>query len=776
MKPRVIQAADNPLRMHKPRSRRSQILGLLATVGTAGHGVGAWAQAAASAPLPAAAASAAKPTTAPATTPSATTLERVEVTGGRADDTQQRHQSTAAKISVGRDEIERFGDSTVGDLLKRLPGVTMQGRPGRGGEIRMRGLGNGYTQILLDGERVPPGFSLDSLAPEQIERIEILRAPTAETGARAIAGTINIISREGFTKRLNDLRLTLGVENDRVQPAVSWSRNDTLVGLLYNFALSASRNDRQSDSTTRTVARNTATDAVVFDQTDIGTLREHRQGLHASGRLQWRSEQGDAVTLMPVLIYGAGSTRRHGVLDQRVGSVPVPYAQADTVGDGSFALLRMNATWTRRLGESARMEWRAGFGQSRSASQSLRQETGGTFSRSLQDSTDTRDRNLSLTGKLSQLLASGHNLVAGGEAESNRRTDARTSLQNGAPLLVDFGDNVAASATRLALYAQDEWAVSPQWAAHAGLRWEGIQTRGGGGINAAEASNRSGVWTPLLHAVWKPDEKSRDQLRFSLTRSYRAPTLANLIARPNINTCCQAPGPNEKTKPDRAGNPDLRPELATGLDIAVERYLPGSGLLSANVFHRQIKNYMRNQTALEDVSWSPGQPRYVSRPQNVGDAVTQGVELEAKFRLSEVLADAAKVDLRANASVFRSRVKSVPGPDNRLDQQPGFTANLGADYRLPGLPLSLGGNLNWTPGYTTRLSEVQTADQGQKVVADAYALWVFSPTLQLRTTFSNLAPHDYVSGGSLVDAGVRESSRTTAPTFLNLQFRLEIKL
>ena len=776
MKLRVIQAADNPLRMHKRRSRRSQILGLLATFGTAGHGVGVWAQAAPTAPLPAAAASAAKPTTAPATTPSATTLERVEVTGGRANDTQQRRDATAAKIIVGREEIERFGDSTVGDLLKRLPGVTVQGRPGRGGAIRMRGLGSGYTQILLDGERVPPGFSLDSLAPEQIERIEILRAPTAETGARAIAGTINIISREGFTKRLNDLRLTLGVENDRVQPAVSWSRNDTLVGLLYNFALSASRNDRQSDSTTRTVARNTATDAVVFDQTDIGTLREHRQGLHASGQLQWRSEQGDAVTLMPVLIYGAGSTQRHGVLDQRVGSVPVPYAEADTAGDGSFTLLRMNATWTRRLGESARMEWRAGLGQSRSASQSLRQETGGTFSRSLQDSTDTRDRNLSLTGKLSQLLASGHNLVAGGEAESNRRTDARTSLQNGAPLLVDFGNNVAASATRLALYAQDEWAVSPQWAAHAGLRWEGIQTRGGGGINAAEASNRSGVWTPLLHAVWKPDEKSRDQVRFSLTRSYRAPTLANLIARPNINTCCQAPGPNEKTKPDRAGNPDLRPELATGLDIAVERYLPGSGLLSANVFHRQIKNYMRNQTALEDVSWSPGQPRYVSRPQNVGDAVTQGVELEAKFRLSEVLADAAKVDLRANASVFRSRVKSVPGPDNRLDQQPGFTANLGADYRLPGLPLSLGGNLNWTPGYTTRLSEVQTADQGQKVVADAYALWVFSPTLQLRTTFSNLAPRDYVSGGSLVDAGVRESSRTTAPTFLNVQFRLEIKL
>ena len=736
----------------------------LAVAGAAWTSTGAAAQPAATAPTSSAAAS----------TP-ATTLQRVEITGGRADDTQQRRQSTAAKIIVGRDEIERFGDSTVGDLLKRLPGVTVQGAPGRGGAIRMRGLGNGYTQILLDGERVPPGFSIDSLAPEQIERIEILRAPTAETGARAIAGTINIVTREGFTKRLNDLRLTLGAENDRLQPAGSWSRNDTLYGLPYSFSLSASRNDRQSDSSTVTQGRDVATEALVLDQTDTGSVRERRQGLQASGRLQWRGEQGDAVTLAPVLIYGTGNTRRQGLLDQRVGIVPAPYARADTVSDGSFTLLRMNATWTRRLGESTRMEWRAGFGHSRSAYQGVREESGGSILRTLQDTADTRDRNLSLNGKLSQSLASEHSLVLGGEAESNRRSEVRNTLQNGLPLLVDFGANVAARATRLALYAQDEWTVSPQWSAHAGLRWEGIQT-GGGGINAAEASNRSSVLTPLLHAVWKPDEKSRDQVRFSLTRSYRAPTLASLIARPSINTCCQAPGPNEKTKPDSAGNPNLRPELATGIDIAVERYLAGSGLLSANVFHRGIKNYMRNQTALEDVSWSPGQPRYVSRPQNVGDAVTQGIELEAKFRLSELLVDAPKLDLRANASVFRSRVKSVPGPDNRLDQQPGFTANLGADYRLPGLPISLGGNLNWTPGYSTRLSDVQTAEQGRKVAADAYALWVFSPTLQLRTTFSNLDPRDYVSGGSVVGAGVRETSQTSAPTYLNVQVRLEIKL
>ena len=79
--------------------------------------------------------------------------------------------------------------------------------------------------------------------------------------------------------------------------------------------------------------------------------------------------------------------------------------------------------------------------------------------------------------------------------------------------------------------------------------------------------------TPLLHAVWKPDPASRDQVRMSLTRSYKSPTLQNLVARPSLSSRYPASGANTATSPDRAGNPDLRPELATGLDIAFERYL-----------------------------------------------------------------------------------------------------------------------------------------------------------------------------------------------------------
>ena len=767
-------AAGGVERVRRPRgSSAAAVAAVVALIASAGAIAQGAADPAPAAPAPPPAAKEAEP---------GARLAPVQITGTRADDVQERRNSTAAKIIVGREEIDRFGDSTLGDVLKRLPGVTIQGRPGRGGAIRLRGLGNGYTQILLDGERVPPGFSLDSLTPDMIERIEILRAPTAETGARAIAGTINIITRGGYTRRVNDVRLGAAYENGKVQPGVSWTRNLTAGDFIVNYSLSAFHTDRDNSSTTTTVDRRLDDGSVTLEQVDDGRLRVSGGGVHATARIQWRPEGGaDSVTLTPIVFANRFHSRRDGTLVQSIGAAPSPYDQAETTARTGTSLARLNSEWTHRFGPETRLEWRAGIGQSRAPVHSFRTEfTNGSESRTLEETSDSHDTSITASGKLVATIFETQSLVSGVELESNRRADKRTSLQDGQPILTDFADNINASALRLAAYAQDEWSLSEHWAAHAGLRWEGIRTHGSVEEGQPEATNRSSVWTPLLHAVWKPDPKGRDQVRMSLTRSYRSPTLSNLIARPAVNTRYPVPGPNTPTQADRAGNPDLKPELATGVDVAVERYLAGSGLLSANVFRRNIKNYMRSVTTLETVSYA-NVPRYVLRAQNVGDAMTEGLELEAKFRASEVFAEAPRVDVRANASFFRSRVRGVPGPDNRLDSQPDYTANLGADYRFSGLPLMIGGNVNWTPGYLTRLSDAQTASIGRKLVIDAYGLWTFSPALALRLSLSNIDPRDYLTGATadgpdISGVAVRETSETRAPTFINVQLRLEMKL
>ena len=708
------------------------------------------------------------------------TLERVEVIGGRLADTEERRQSTAAKIVVGREEIERHGDSTVGELLKRLPGVTVQGAPGRGGGIRMRGLGAGYTQILLDGERVPPGFSLDSLTPEQVERIEILRAPTAETGTRAIAGTINIVTREGLRRSINDLKPALALESRLWSPSLAWTRNDSAGELIYNLSLNAFQQRRESQTDIVTVNQWLNDGRTTLAQNEQIDGQELRNGLHASSKLQWRGDAGESLVLSPFLILSQGHSEREASLTQSVGLVPPPYATAQGQTDSSFSLLRLGGQWNRRLDATRRVELRSSLSGARTSAQTERDEfdRDGRLIRVIDDDADVRDRSLGLSSKLFALLDGDHSIVSGAEFEGTRRAETRITLQNGQPLLADYGENFDAATSRFALYAQDEWSPAPQWSAHAGLRWEAIATTG----DAADGSpvrNLSSVWAPIVHAVWKPGPKSRDQVRASLTRSYRAPTLQNLIARPSISARYPTPGGNEPFAPDRVGNPDLRPELASGIDIAFEHYPASGGILSANVFRRQISNLIRSVTTLQPVSWADV-PRYVAQPQNIGDAVTEGLELEAKFRLSDLWPEAPRLDLRANLSLFRSSVASVPGPDNRLDQQPPATANLGVDYRFRELPLAVGASINWNPDYTTQESAVQAVTQGRKLVVDANALWTFSPGVQLRLTASNLTAADYQTGGSfdeITTAGtLRDTSQTTARSFVNWQLRLELKL
>ena len=713
------------------------------------------------------------PTPAPAPAPA----QRIEVTGGRGSDAEQRRQSTAAKIVIGREEIERFGDSNTLEVLKRLPGVTVPGAPGRGGAPRLRGMGGGYTQILLDGERIAPGFSLDSIPPEQIERIEILRAPTAETGARAIAGTINIVLREGFRKKLNDVNLALGVEQGLASPSLAWTRNEAFGDWIVNGSLSLFERRQANQSRAQRSDIDAASGQPVLERESSLASREIRRGLHASARVQWRNDQGSSLMLMPLLIANEGTTRGDGTIDQTLGADAPDYARSRSVTDGRFTLARLNATFSHRVGDGLRLEWRAGVGDGhwRSTQQRLEFDAADALVRTIDERTDNRDRNATLGLKGSLLLGDGHHIVGGLELERNRRNEARSTLWDGVAQLTEFGDNLGASARRWALYAQDEWTLNPRWAVHAGARIEGIATEGEGAGGAVD-SNRSRVATPLLHAVWKPDPQSRDQVRASLTRSWRAPNLSQLVGRPSLNRTDPPPGPNTELTADSAGNPALKPEVALGLDLAAERYLADGGVLSANLFHRRIADLIRNVVALEDVSWSPGQPRFVSRPQNIGRAWSRGLELEAKFRLDQLIDDGPRTEVRANASIFRSQVEAVPGPDNRLAEQPGATVNLGADHRFRGTPLTLGGNVNHVPGYTTRLDADRWIVQSEKTAVDAYALWTFHPDLKLRLSLANLLARDNSATTRVASQGLRETSRSDTRSFLATQLRLEIKL
>ena len=734
-----------------------------------------------SAPAASAPAVAARPAQ-PASAPMAVatpTPQQVQITGTvAAESNEERRRSTASRITFGREELDRMGDSTLGEVLKRLPGVTLGGPPGRGGGVRMRGMGGGYTQILIDGQRMAPGFSLDSIAPDQIEKIEIMRAPVAEYGTRAIAGTINVILRSDFKRKANEFRAGGGADGRRGQLGATWTANGNSEALGYNLAATVINGGQDSESDTRTQGLD-ADGAPVLDQQVHSASESRRQGLFANARLQWRLGPGRSLDLQPFVNATRTQSDGRATLVQPLGA-DLPYTAANWHTESQWQMARLAGTWLHGTADGGRLQLRFGGRMSSSSSVTDRSETGGSAAATRQRRDDSRQREtaLDVNGKYSQLIAERHSASAGWELQHSQRTDSRKSQLDGLPTLTEFGENIEARVQRLALYAQDEWEWSKDFSFYVGARWEAITTSSDSAVDHVQ--NRSAVFTPLAHLVWKLPDAPRDQVRLSLTRSYRSPDTNQLIARPAISQLYpDLDAPNQPTHPDRAGNPGLKPELAWGLELGLEHYLDAGGIVSANVYVRRIDDLIRTVRSLETVSWATV-PRWVARPQNIGAADAAGLELEAKGRLVDLWtaapADLQAISLRSNVSLMWSRVDQVLGPNNRLEGQPPWTANLGADWPIKGLPLTVGGSLNFTPGFELQQIDQQTARQGAKSVLDAYALWRLSPDASLRLSLSNLGARRYDTGSTTTLAdGSSQASDTSARTYRTINLRGEFR-
>jgi iron complex outermembrane receptor protein len=266
-------------------------------------------------------------------------------------------------------------------------------------------------------------------------------------------------------------------------------------------------------------------------------------------------------------------------------------------------------------------------------------------------------------------------------------------------------------------------------------------------------------------------------VRASITRSYKAPDLSSLLARPSVSSLfTDTSKSNTELSPDRIGNPALLPELATGLDIALENYLPAGGLVSVGVFYRQVNDLIRSVASLQTVSWS-GVPRWVSTPVNFSRAKTRGLELEVKGRAGELLPGLVDtklpLNLRGSVNIYQSSVEALPGPNNRLDGQQPWSGNFGFDYRFASLPVTVGGSLSFTPGYITLQSSSQSLDQSRSRNLDMFAQWVFSRKVSVRLSANNWFPFDTESQ-TLTTDGYSNSTLRSGRSSFNLS--VEIKL
>lgn len=693
-------------------------------------------------------------------------MELETVTIGSTAERDERRESTAAKLVVNREEITKYGDTSVSDVLRRVPGVTVTGTSGRGTEIKLRGLGNGYTAILINGEPAGGNFSLDNLPPDLIERIEVVRSAVADRSAQAIAGSINIVLRQTVRQAQKDIKAT--VSHDRGHPSYTLGGQvaDKVGALSYSVGAELRREEFPSSSILHRKEYD-ASGRLTLDRLDDNRQVYLNNGLSVTPRLTWTVNPQDTLGLEGFALFQSTTFDWNEAFSTLSGTPP-QLVSSDTTADRDLRIWRTRLNWTRKLAEGALLELKGGF------SQFKRDQEVDYHYRDAQNALLRRrvisgvidDASFTLNGKYRAPVLPQHTLSVGWESEKTRsfqtRLQADTVYQGLTPVNLD--EDHTTHITRLALFAQDDWEVTPQWSVYGGLRWEGIETRSDGQTLDA-IHNRSGVLSPILQSLWKVPGTKSDQVRLALSRTYKAPTPQNLVPRRYVGGSSE----NSVTQPDTQGNPNLKPEVAWGLDLAYERYVGDAGLLSANVFARQIKDVITQELFQDAGTW-------ITRPVNGGQARSLGLELEAKLNLRQLWPQAPALDARSSVSRYWSQVEDVPGPNNRLAQQLPLSVNLGVDWRPDGTTWTLGGNFNQTAGGAVTLDRNQTAKLSVMRRLDTYALWKASPKTQWRLAVNNLLHQPHVSTGTYRDASGSTEQITSVPTGTVVRLTFEHKL
>jgi iron complex outermembrane receptor protein len=560
----------------------------------------------------------------------------------------------------------------------------------------------------------------------------VIKAATADQSTQAIAGTINVILKETSRRALSSLRVGVSNGHDRPTGNLNYSISESRGPFNMSLPVSVFEWNRQVRNLVDRKMAGTDGQPALSEQ--LGTNNSWGWGYNLAPRFNYKISDEQTLSLATFFQKGYWNYSTDYVNRAVSGS---PVFDDNAIQGGFWENRRGNLTWIHRFSEDQRIEIKAGVQQFRGGFDLNNLRSNVT---QLKTNGNNRDDAITQAGKYSQLLGDQHTLTAGWDLETRERQERRTTTDGaGSALLTAFeGQAFEAKMTRQAFYIQDEWEISPKWQLYLGLRNERIVSESTN--TTSPLVNVSSVTSPVAHVTYKFDPKSKDMVRGSLTRSYKAPGLNTMLARPVINGAYTNTNiTNTYLSPDRIGNPGLAPELATGLDIAYENYLSNDGIFSMGLFHRNLTNVVRNLTVLRQVSWANA-PRWITQPQNFSDAVTQGVEFELRGRASDLmpklLPDAKGLNIRTSVNFYRSSIDALMGPNNRLDGQQPWSANLGFDQRINSLRMTVGGNLSLTPGYDTRQTAEQILKRSITRGIDVFAMMPLSPTMSFRAAAS----------------------------------------
>jgi outer membrane receptor for ferrienterochelin and colicins len=621
------------------------------------------------------------------------TLDEVNVRTRR--DFEERFQSSSTRVTIGRRDIEAMGANTIGDILRQTPGLQVTTTANGGLEIRMRGMGPQNTRIQVDGVAVSPNsrtsqLPLDELPADLIERVEVVRAPTAESQGAA-GGTLNIVLRSGSAKRETLVWLSDQYVFGRHAPTlfvslsgplgkqVATNSPEAATTSTWNYLLSLNGGTRHWGSNTERERSNTpgATSKTTPSYSSINEdVRLGPQTWVLTPRITGRIGNADRVTIRGIFSTTDTSGRVRG-------------NSAGTIGTQGFTSETLTP-WTLERGfHQLGVDWGHSFKNSKLDStvqverskqeylpysnSSTTTSTGTTANASTY--TDERE-DRGLVAKTKWTVAQGEALWSfGGEFEQRDLTLNASAINNTVPSVAN--SNVGSK--RSALWSQYELPIDAiKTSLVFGLRAQDLRLDGQSTLGPVDYQNL--FWQPSFNA--RKALSPTTQARFNVARITRNPRVYELAnnSEPNLSS-------NSPNTPDVQGNPNLRPQITLAMDTGIEQRIAGGGQWGLNLFMRDQKDVIARSLVLQQNG------RWADLANNVGDAIVWGIESDIRTPLAVL---GPQWNFTANATLQQSKMRNGASQGERIPGQAKYTANISINK-----PLRVSGG--WYGGATASL-------------------------------------------------------------------------
>ena len=668
-------------------------------------------------------------------------------------------------LKYGTDYFQRFEPLTAGDALKRVPSVTFLSDVIESDAPQLRGLPPGYTQILINGERVPGGstdrsFFMDRIPAELIDSVEIVRSSSARRTGDAIAGTLNINLRDGYELNGGYVRAGgLVYDDNELEPSLGfvWGGAVGPGRLLLGGNLQGRHNPKKKESLRYGDSPENVADYATEEFDNREDQTDTRDGKDYSFNGSYEIDAGDTNFKLNGFYVKTDRTeteRSFEYDDPTAVTGPVPdgnllsdnanVAKIDQENysidgkltqDWSAGKTSLRVGYAKFIEDRRETEYEIGF----DVDEGDDPEFEGTLTQ-----TDIKDQEF--TVKLEHEIPLGETMkfVFGGYyQDKTRRTGIFEAEQEGtgsfewnqfqqtptalAPEFeeleaIDGGDSRSKEKRRDAFALSEGDTGAIKW--EAGVRYEHTKVRVTDYTvdeDIADQSNSYGKFLPS--ASFKLSLTDNDRIIGSVARTLR---------RPQFDYILPATLEEEVGDRDLLGTPQLAPDSAWGFDIGYEHRMGSRGIVGVNFFYRDVKDLIELTNTGEE--GSEGEGTFVYTPMNVGDGKVYGVEFDLSTDLGFI--GLPNTGLFGNLSWLDSEITDELG-ERRFNNQSKYVYNFGFIQDFPTFGAAFGATYRKQgAAYSRVIAEEVTTTYGAEL--EVFVEKRFGKKFTIRAVGSNL--------------------------------------